>query len=56
MDEMERGSVDIGFFGLGALGFLVFVGGAIATSKVGLVFGLLLMLLSVGYFALTGED
>ncbi len=56
MDEMERGSVDIGFFGLGTLGFLVFVGGAIATSKVALVFGLLLMLLSVGYFALTGED
>ena len=56
MDEMERSSVDIGFFALGVLGFLVFVAAAIATSKVAIVFGLLLMLLSVGYFALTGED
>jgi hypothetical protein len=56
MDEMERSSVDIGFFALGALGFLVLAAGVILTSKFSVVFGLLLMLLSVGYFALTGED
>ena len=56
MNEMERSSLDIGLFAIGALGFLVLAGGVIASSIPALVVGLLLMLLAVGYFALTGED
>ena len=56
MNEMERSSLDIGLFATGILGLLVMAGGVIATSIPAVVIGLLLMLLAVGYFALTGED
>jgi hypothetical protein len=56
MNEMERSSLDIGFFAVGALGFLVALGAVIASSIPAGVIGLLMMLLTVGYFALTGEE
>jgi hypothetical protein len=56
MNEMERSSLDIGLFATGTLGFLVMAAGVIAGSIPAVVIGLLLMLLAVGYFALTGED
>jgi hypothetical protein len=56
MNEMERSSLDIGLFATGTLGLLVMISGVIATSIPAVVIGLLLMLLAVGYFALTGED
>ena len=56
MNEMERSSLDIGLFAIGALGFLVLAAGVITTSKAAVVIGLVFMLLAVGYFALTGED
>jgi hypothetical protein len=55
MNEMERNSLDIALFAIGALGFLVTTAGVIMTTGWACVIGLLLMLLCVAYFAVTAD-
>lgn len=55
MNGTERSSLDLALFAVGAVGFLTMAAGAITTTIVAVIGGLLLIGLAVAYFAVIGD-